>query len=447
MMFGYVPTVSHQPADCRPLRGIGGHGKSANPLSGPPTPSASQHPAQDIDPGSQPPSGQLDYSRELLPPFLPGSSSTGRPGPLSLPSGGPPYLQPVELPSVSVDAVRNMALSPHGQYSDRTTAYPSPKDSAFDTPKRWFPTLTSGAIPMERPPSSSNSSMTQSTQYYASPERSAKRIRLSMLDDLHQDSENRTLPRAASDATGDANELHGSSPQPPTPSIVSPPFNNPMTPAASSTESEEIRQTWRLTSNQYNNQDRDVRRVSVNSLLLGSPELERNHMMARNHAQVYPDLRTLSPLMQHSSPSRQRANSSTQTESYGLDRGLPDLDIPRNNDAAAINGLSPSQQRELDAWLGSFDVGNSEFGFGLQKREFVFAKGGYYASPVPIKIPRKLEPLPSTLLENPMNLLYFHHFLNHTARILVVHDCSQNPFRTLLPQSRLFQHCDLLNAS
>lgn len=34
-----------------------------------------------------------------------------------------------------------------------------------------------------------------------------------------------------------------------------------------------------------------------------------------------------------------------------------------------------------------------------------------------------------------MNLLYFHHFLNHTARILVPHDCSENPFRNILPQS------------
>lgn len=33
-----------------------------------------------------------------------------------------------------------------------------------------------------------------------------------------------------------------------------------------------------------------------------------------------------------------------------------------------------------------------------------------------------------------MNLLYFHHFLNHTARILVPHDCSANPFRNILPQ-------------
>ena len=159
--------------------------------------------------------------------------------------------------------------------------------------------------------------------------------------------------------------------------------------------------------------------------------------MAANHAQGYHDLSAISPLLECSSSSRQRANSSTHTETYGLDRGLPDLDIPRNDDAAAINGHSAAQQSELHAWAQKTDVGVSEFGFGLPKRECVFAKGGYYASPVPIKISRKLEPLPSTLLENPMNLLYFHHFLNHTARILVVHDCSQNPFRTLLPQSKL----------
>lgn len=44
-------------------------------------------------------------------------------------------------------------------------------------------------------------------------------------------------------------------------------------------------------------------------------------------------------------------------------------------------------------------------------------------------------PCTQLLLENPMNLLYFHHFLNHTARILVPHDCERNPFRLILPES------------
>ncbi len=38
-------------------------------------------------------------------------------------------------------------------------------------------------------------------------------------------------------------------------------------------------------------------------------------------------------------------------------------------------------------------------------------------------------------MENKMNLLYFHHFINHTARILVPHDCEKNPFRQILPGS------------
>jgi hypothetical protein len=35
-----------------------------------------------------------------------------------------------------------------------------------------------------------------------------------------------------------------------------------------------------------------------------------------------------------------------------------------------------------------------------------------------------------------MNLLYFHHFINCTARILVPHDCERNPFRHILPESK-----------
>lgn len=63
-----------------------------------------------------------------------------------------------------------------------------------------------------------------------------------------------------------------------------------------------------------------------------------------------------------------------------------------------------------------------------------FGKGGYYVKPVQIRIPKSLEPLPPILMENKMNLLYFHHFINHTARILVPHDCEKNPFRQILPE-------------
>ena len=62
---------------------------------------------------------------------------------------------------------------------------------------------------------------------------------------------------------------------------------------------------------------------------------------------------------------------------------------------------------------------------------------GYYADPVEIKIPRELEPLPEHLTENPMNLLYFHHFLNHTARVLIPGKCGENALRTILAKSTI----------
>ena len=130
----------------------------------------------------------------------------------------------------------------------------------------------------------------------------------------------------------------------------------------------------------------------------------------------------------------QRMISYSDTELYGHDRGQPDFDIPRNNDANAISEQTPSEHSDFASWLEA-EFEDPSFGFGTVSREQVFAAGGYYASPVPIKIPRKLEPLPSTLIENPMNLLYFHHCLNHTANILLPHDCAEHPFKTILPKS------------
>jgi hypothetical protein len=108
---------------------------------------------------------------------------------------------------------------------------------------------------------------------------------------------------------------------------------------------------------------------------------------------------------------------------------LPDLDTPKNDDINAIAIFSPPS-----GTMGLEDenpYGNAE----VRGQDMAFEKGGYYTKPVPIKISKSLEPLPQLILENPMNLLYFHHFLNHTARILVPHDCEQNPFRQILPES------------
>ncbi|KAF8451530.1 fungal-specific transcription factor domain-containing protein [Terfezia claveryi] len=52
----------------------------------------------------------------------------------------------------------------------------------------------------------------------------------------------------------------------------------------------------------------------------------------------------------------------------------------------------------------------------------------------PVSIPRGLDPLPPMLVENERNMMYFKHFLSFTARLLVPHDCSENPFKKVLPQ-------------
>ena len=151
-------------------------------------------------------------------------------------------------------------------------------------------------------------------------------------------------------------------------------------------------------------------------------------------------------------PGKLNINShfTSQKTSYGTDRGFPDLDLPRNQDATALNGLTPT--------LGPASFDNSEFeshndlfsgfAFGVNPLDGFQEGAGYYARPVTVSISKSLEPLPPMLKDNPMNLLYFHHFLNHTARILVPHDCSENPFKSILPQSeptspvpRLFEDC------
>ena len=141
----------------------------------------------------------------------------------------------------------------------------------------------------------------------------------------------------------------------------------------------------------------------------------------------------------------QRAISYSELETYGHDRGLPDWDLGRNNDTMAINGgNTPSEHSDFESWLNDADFGIPEFGFSIPSKDQAFSTSGYYSKPVAIQIPTKLEPLPATLTENPMNLLYFHHFLNHTAKILVPHDCPENPFRTILPKMAV-ENSNLLN--
>ncbi|EXJ96144.1 hypothetical protein A1O1_01270 [Capronia coronata CBS 617.96] len=293
--------------------------------------------------------------------------------------------------------------------------YPSPSESAFGSPNlnNGMYNLGNGP-PTQMPPPMPTSNPMSYHESVDSPYNSAKRMKLSP----RTDGFGRTLnyQRAGSYGPNDAEEPTRVHFNPNTPTFFPSYLSNPLTPATSATS--------------QLSQDTEDRRISVSSLLSEDPEpedLKPPHQKDRNYHE------------EEQIPRRgslhQRMVSYSETETYGHDRGNVDLDIPRNNDTMAISGMSPlSEHSAFESWLHDSDLGVPEFGFGLASRDTVFAKGGYYAAPVPIKIPRKLEPLPRTLSENPMNLLYFHHFLNHTARILVPHDCPENPFKTILPK-------------
>ena len=202
----------------------------------------------------------------------------------------------------------------------------------------------------------------------------------------------------------------------------------PLTPGSSIASDEQLRGSVKVTApvppytaSNPNQDPPDLRRLSVQSLL-ADPE----------------DFKTWKSSSQ---PAKYPLESvAEETTTYGYDLGLPDLDTPRNDDESAILPFSPPARREsVISYLnanGETEWDASPYNpFSAQSKVIAFEPGGYYASPVPIKIPFSLEPLPAKLMENKMNLLYFHHFLNHTARILVPHDCSDNPFRTVLPES------------
>lgn len=319
------------------------------------------------------------------------------------------------LPSPEHSTLDSSGLNNKSALNPTATVQPSPMASMLP--------------PYHRPPQTTHSDSRRDRDYTLSPENRAKRIRLSPLSGsallagdmgpyAHDTS---TLPQAP------ITQMKFVAPVPP-----SNPFHTnigtPLTPATSSTASEDLHQRISAeTSPLAHHISPDLRRLSVNSLLSG-PAGDGLHTVT--HAE------RVSTISAYPVP-----DIGTDTVTYGLDRGFPDLDVSKNDDINALNGMSPATVNDNMEVMVQNQFGDdfyvpTEFGFGLQAKDTVFAKGGYYAKPVPVKIPRSLEPLPATLLQNPMNLLYFHHFLNHTARILVPHDCSENPFRKILPQSK-----------
>ncbi|OCT54416.1 c6 zinc finger domain containing protein [Cladophialophora carrionii] len=315
--------------------------------------------------------------------------------------GTPPPLDPV-------------ALSTSGRHPLGLAPYSSPSESGFGSPNLNGMNNFNG-YSMQMPPPMHTSNPMGYQESINSPYNPAKRMKLSPRTDSFGRSA-LNYQRAGSYGPNDIEEI-GPRVQfnPNTPTFFPSYLSNPLTPGALATSQ---------------NQDNDDRRISVSSLLSEDPEPDDRRGSSTSNGQ--------NQAPEEQIPRRgslhQRMISYTETETYGQDRGNPDLDIPRNNDTMAISGMSPSEHSDFESWLNDTDLGVPEFGFGLVSRDTVFAKGGYYASPVQIKIPRKLEPLPLTLSKNPMNLLYFHHFLNHTARILVPHDCPENPFKTILPK-------------
>ncbi|GAB7353280.1 hypothetical protein MBLNU459_g3785t1 [Dothideomycetes sp. NU459] len=206
-----------------------------------------------------------------------------------------------------------------------------------------------------------------------------------------------------------------------TPHSIGSALNTPLTPGSSAASEEISGRNPSRTHGQRRRHSPGVRRLSVQSLLSGPSGDHPN--AANRRALHYPKVDIDGATI------------------YGYDHGLPDLDIPKNNDAVAISPQSPATVRsEMSSPFAVASATPSP----VQPKDTAFERGGYYAQPVPIKIPKELEPLPEYLTESPMNLLYFHHFLNHTARILVPHDCPDNPLKSILPRIAV-QNANLLN--
>ena len=177
---------------------------------------------------------------------------------------------------------------------------------------------------------------------------------------------------------------------------------------------------------------------STSSPALGTPFSTSTGRSSLSSVQYLPlstsyadDPRRLSVNSLLSSPTRLEFADLAGT--YGIDRGSPDLDIPSNDDNTVLK--YPNRVSKHNS-VGDV-VCISPEAYGMNGGH---GTGEYYANQVTVTIPRILEPLPNVLLENQMNMLYFHHFLNHTARILVPHDCEDNPFRIILPQSKILPH-------
>ncbi|OQE25802.1 hypothetical protein PENFLA_c008G08184 [Penicillium flavigenum] len=170
---------------------------------------------------------------------------------------------------------------------------------------------------------------------------------------------------------------------------------------------------------------------------------EHQNKLARDHQVLVESNHEADQTSHESSMARNKWQTylNSVTDNYGLDSGRPDQDLTFNNDHAAID-INYALDLISSRWRNE-EPSQSKPSQPDPEPQVQFCSG-YYASPVPINVPRYLSPLPSSLLENPINLMYFHHFLNHTARMLVPHNCDNNPFISVLP-SMAIGDSNLLN--
>ncbi|GME28357.1 C6 zinc finger domain containing protein [Neofusicoccum parvum] len=259
--------------------------------------------------------------------------------------------------------------------------YPSP--SRAESPFAASPLGDAGTASPMLPPLRMNPPA--SSPVTAPAEHRTKRIRLSPANDSPVAQSFPSSTRQAFGAEA-ANAAPGAT-DAPSPYSIAPatPYSSfvgtPLTPGSSvASEESNLRSGSRPLTVPYQPSP-DPRRLSVNDLLIDNGQPAPT---ARERTPHYPNL---------------DVNSGTTT--YGYDIGQPDLDTPRNDDSGAIALFSPPVSYSGPNYFAS-DGAEEQHG---RQKSIAFEADGYYAKPVPIKIPKAFEPLPSLLLENPMNLL------------------------------------------
>ncbi|KAL8708674.1 MAG: hypothetical protein Q9220_006499 [cf. Caloplaca sp. 1 TL-2023] len=164
------------------------------------------------------------------------------------------------------------------------------------------------------------------------------------------------------------------------------------------------------------------------ALMRARQKAESDRRVLADHQPSSDDLvapRTISPKEVVLDYNEAEEQETTQQSGEGtadcfVDDGSPDEDLPIN-----MGRFSMSINISEDFW-STPRWSPTDSSHALDKR-------AYYASPIMIR----LSSLPEPLRNRPTDLFYFHFFLDNTARLLVSHECEDNPFRKVLPRMAL----------